>query len=74
MKIDLDKFKEKYNVNKIDVSPEPEIFEKYVKETFANKIGFDEYYYEPDSSSGESEMTVIVHHKIPMDCITIVDK
>ena len=68
LKIDLPRFKKDSNLKKLDLYPEPEIFEKDVKNSLKSYFPNMEH-TSLDSSSGVSDLTVIVGHSIPIEYI-----
>jgi hypothetical protein len=68
LKIDLPRFKKDFNLKKLNLYPEPEIFEKDVKNSLKSyfpNMGHTSL----DSSSGVSDLTVIVGESIPINYI-----
>lgn len=64
LEIDLTRFKNDYNIERLDLSPEPDVLEAAINNSFANSLGFDDY--DEYISSDMSEETVIIGHVIPL--------
>lgn len=67
LEIDLTRFKNDYNIERLDLSPEPDVLEAAINNSFANSLGFDDY--DEYISSDMSEETVIIGHVIPLKYI-----
>lgn len=70
LEIDLSSFKQDYNIDKLDLSPEPEVFEEALNAALASVLDlqYDEYV-----SSDMSLDTIIVGHAIPLKYIKRID-
>lgn len=67
LEIDLTRFKNDYNIERLDLSPEPDVLEAAINNSFANSLGFDDY--DEYISSDMSEETVIIGYVIPLKYI-----
>ena len=70
LQINLDEFKKFENLNKLDLSYEPEIEEFLLRDVLRAKLDLDQRETDMDLSGGMSPYTVIVGHKIPLRFIT----
>ncbi len=70
--IEIDLGKMKQDGYMPEVSDEEPFEEKYMKESLANMIGLEDYYYEVDSSDGLNPDTVIFFDDIPAKYLTII--
>lgn len=66
--IDLQSYKEKFNIPKLDLEPEPDILEDAINSAFFHKLDF---HYDSDYSSDMSPETMIVGHSIPVEFVTV---
>jgi hypothetical protein len=72
LKLDLPKFKEDFGLAKLELYPEPEVFEKDLRNSLKQYFPNMEY-TSLDSSSGISDLTVIVGHPIPIKYIEVYE-
>jgi hypothetical protein len=67
LEIDLAAYKQRYKIDKLDVSPEPDVLDAAINMQFASALGIENY--EEQVSSDMSEDTIIVGHVIPLKFI-----
>jgi len=72
LKLDLPKFKKDLALTKLELYPEPEVFEKDLKNSLKQYFPNMES-TSLDSSSGVSDLTVIVGHSIPIEYIEVYE-
>ena len=66
--IELNRFKQRSGIERLDLAPEPDVLEATINETFAHALGFNGH--ESYVTSDMSPFTVIVGHIIPVRYIT----
>jgi hypothetical protein len=73
LKIDLGKFKEDLSLDRLEVYPEPEVFEVEIKNQLISKLSNNYIPFEVSFSNGVSNLTVIVDHDIPVEYIEAIN-
>lgn len=66
--IDLQSYKKDYNIEKLEIEPEPDVIEEVINEVFLNKLNLE---YESYISADISPETMIVSHTIPIKYISV---